>query len=189
MPAPIHDEDAARTNPWRVAIWTIAAVLLAVPLVAMQFTDQVNWGAMDFVVMGVLLTAVCGGIELALRISRDLAYRAALAVCLVTGFLLVWISLAVGIIGDESEPANLLFAGVLIVALAGAVLTGLRPRGMVRAMTVTALVQAAIGVLALVLAWDIEAVVLPWLFAGGWLTSVHLFRVAALRTDLHSGST
>lgn len=174
-----HSENRQPVNPWRIATWAIAALLLVAPLVAMQLTDEVNWSAMDFLVMGVMLAAVCGGIELALRISRDLAYRAACAVALVTGFLLVWINLAVGIIGDEGERANLLFFGVLLVALVGSVLTGMQPRGMARAMTATAVVQAAIGVLALVLACDIEAVFLPLLFAGGWLTSAQLFRVAA----------
>ncbi len=41
-----------RGNPWRAAVWCAAAFLLLLPLVAMQFTREVNWTLSDFVVIG-----------------------------------------------------------------------------------------------------------------------------------------
>jgi hypothetical protein len=45
----------------RIAIWGTAAFLLLLPWVAMQFTTEVNWTLFDFLVIGVMLLAACGG--------------------------------------------------------------------------------------------------------------------------------
>ena len=55
--------------------------------------------------------------------------------------MLVWINLAVGIIGSEDNPANLMYGGVLAVGVAGAVAARFRPGGMARALAATALAQ------------------------------------------------
>ena len=39
-------------NAWRIARWTVAGTLLALPAVAMQVTDEVNWTVSDFVFAG-----------------------------------------------------------------------------------------------------------------------------------------
>ena len=46
-----------RRRRWRLAAWSVAALLLLLPLVAMQFTDEVNWSLADFVVFGALWLA------------------------------------------------------------------------------------------------------------------------------------
>ena len=94
------DDTAARNdNRWRLALWGTAALLLMVPAVAMQFTTEVNWTGSDFVVMGAMLAAACGAYDLATRLSRNTTYRAAFGIAVLTGFLLVWVNLAVGLIG------------------------------------------------------------------------------------------
>ena len=80
-----------------------------------------------------LLAAACGTYELGARMSRNTAYRAAVGLATVAGFLLVWINLAVGIIGDEGNPANLMFGGVLVVGVIGALVARFRAPGMARA--------------------------------------------------------
>ena len=67
-----------RLKVWYVA-FTTAAILVA-PLVAMQFTDEVNWGLLDFILMGFRLFGT--GIEYVLlsRLSEMIAYSAAVAV-------------------------------------------------------------------------------------------------------------
>jgi hypothetical protein len=139
-------------SPWRLAGWGLAAILLLVPLAAMRVTDEGNWSAADFGFAAVMIGGVGVTFELAVHATRSLAYRAGSALALVTGFLLVWINAAVGIIGDEGNPLNLLYGAVLAVALIGAIAGRFRARGMARAMTGAAIVQALVGGVAVVAA-------------------------------------
>src|SRR3712207_5086523 len=52
---------------WRMAPWVIAALIWLLPLVAMQFTDDVVWDETDFAVIGAILFGACGAYELAAR--------------------------------------------------------------------------------------------------------------------------
>jgi len=166
---------------WRAAPWVVAGLLLLTPLVAMQFTDEVDWDLPDFVIIGTLMAAVCGAFELAARRTGDWAYRAAVGVAVVTAFLLIWVNLAVGIIGEEAEPANMLYLGVIVVGLLGSVAARGRPAGMAWALAVTAAAQAAVAVLILVAGWGYPAAILTSIFAAAWLASAWLFRKAALK--------
>ena len=65
----------------------------------MQFTDEVNWGTLDFLVMGLMLSAVAIGLEVVLRRFRRRRERIILALLLLGVFLLAWAELAVGIFG------------------------------------------------------------------------------------------
>jgi hypothetical protein len=167
-----------RRNRWSLAIWGGAAALLAVPAVAMRFTDEVDWGPEDFIVMGALLALACGGYEVATRMSRNTAYRAGAAVAILTCFLTVWVNLAVGMIGDEGNPANLLFGAVILVALVGAILARFRPRGVARAMQAAAAAQGAMAVYAL-FAGDTMAALPIAFFMLPWLLGAYLFLLAA----------
>ena len=91
--------DGRRGNPLRIVVWGTAAFALLLPLIAMQFTSEVDWDIMDFVVFGVMLLIVCGAYELATRLTGKRAYRLALGIALVGAFLLTWAHLAVGIFG------------------------------------------------------------------------------------------
>ena len=109
---------------WRVLRllpWTIAAVLLLLPAIAMQLrVEGVVWTGSDFLVMGALLCFACGSFELAARVAPNFTYLLAAALAVGTGFLLVWANLAVGIIGDGIGVANGMFLGVIVVAVLGA---------------------------------------------------------------------
>ena len=83
--------------------------------------------------------------------THGTAYRAAVGVAFVTAFLLAWSNLAVGVIGSEDNPANLMYIGVLAVGIIGAIIARLRPRGMARALFATALAQALVPVIALII--------------------------------------
>ncbi|TXF89083.1 hypothetical protein FUA23_12410 [Neolewinella aurantiaca] len=76
-----------------------ALLLLLVPLVAMQFTEEVNWSAGDFLAMGVLLSALVIAVEVVLRTVRQPKHRLFLCLGILVTFLLIWAELAVGIIG------------------------------------------------------------------------------------------
>lgn len=177
-----------RRNGWRLAGWGMAAGLLLLPLAAMQITAEVRWGAGDFVVMALLLGSIGLAAEVLAARANGNAYRMAAGTALAAAFLLIWINLAVGIIGDEGNPANLMFAGVLAIGCGGAIAARLRPSGMARGMTATALAQALAGGVALGAGLGAESSGWPWdvagltgLFTALWLLSAWLFRVAATR--------
>ena len=167
-----------RGNRLRIAVWSTAAFLWLLPLVAMQFSDGVTWDVPDFIVFGAMLAAACGTYELATRMTGSRSYRAAVGVAVAAAFILVWMNLAVGLIGDEGNPANLMFGGVLAVGIIGALIARFQPHGMAGALVATALAQALVGVIALAMG-SVAAFVLTAFFAAFWLTSASLFRKAA----------
>lgn len=138
-------------NIVRIAIAT--GFILLVPLVAMQFTDEVVWDLLDFVVGGSLLFGTGLAYELVARRMGSIAYRVAVGIALGGALLLVWVNLAVGLIGNEQNPANLMYFGVLAVGTIGALIVRFRPRGMARAMFIAALAQALVPVIALLI-WN-----------------------------------
>ncbi|HAS42896.1 MAG TPA: hypothetical protein DCS93_20620 [Microscillaceae bacterium] len=79
-----------------VVIFTSALVLL-IPLIAMQFTPEVNWQPLDFLVAGVLLIGAGLLSEFIWRKLNTRMYRIAALVTILLVLLLTWIELAVGI--------------------------------------------------------------------------------------------
>lgn len=162
---------------WRIMLWGAAVLLLLAPLIAMRFAREVVWTGSDFVAFGAMLAVLCGGVELAVRLSRNNSYRVAAAIALLTSFLLVWANLAVGIIGNENNPANMMFFGVLVVGLVGALIARFRAVGLARTMVAMALALLAVAVVAQIngaFIWPLTAV-----FGGVWLGAAALFRKAA----------
>jgi hypothetical protein len=86
-------------NKRLIGIVAAVAVLLMIPAIAMQFTDEVKWGPFDFILMGFLLLATGLMCEMALRFIKTLPYRIAACVVLLIGLFLIWAELAVGIFG------------------------------------------------------------------------------------------
>lgn len=82
--------------------------------------------------------------------TGNTAYRTAIGVALAAAFLLVWLSLGVGIIGKDGDPANLMYFGVLAVGIIGALIARFQPHGMARALFAAALAQALVTAIALV---------------------------------------
>ena len=182
-------------NPFRIIGWGGAAALLLAPLVAMQFTNEVDWTVSDFIFAGVLFLSVGLAFEFLARAGAP-AYRAGSALALLAACGLIWATGAVGIIGSEDNDANLMFAGVLVVAILGAVIGRFRPIGMARAMAAAAVVQALIGVVALAgrmgagdPSWPLDVVGATGLWTAMWLASAWLFRKAgaAPAAEAHAG--
>jgi len=156
-----------------MAAWSIAALLLLLPLVAMQFTNEVNWTAGDFIFAGLLIGIVGATFELTVRVSRNHSYRAGVAFALAAAFLTVWANGAVGMIGNEDNPYNLFFLGVILLALVGAVIARFRPAGMAGAMAAAAVAQVAFAVGGMPA--DFRGAVFSAAFGGIWLLSAALF--------------
>lgn len=125
------------------------ASLLLVPLVAMQFTGEVQWSPFDFIVMGLLLFGTGLTYVLLSRLSDSRAYRVAIGIAVVTGLFLIWINLAVGIIGSEDHPANTLYAAVLFIGVLGAGFSRFRAKGMARTLFAVAIAQFLVPLIAL----------------------------------------
>ena len=113
------------------------------------------------------------------------AYRLAVGVALAAAFILVWLSLGVGIIGADGDPANTVYFGVLAVGIIGAIIVRFQPHGMARALFAMALAQALVAVIALIfglgLPWSppVEILALNGFFVALFVGSALLFRYAA----------
>ena len=123
-------------------------LLLLVPLIAMQFSDDVVWTVSDFIFAAVLLLGSGFTFELISRQGGNATYRAAVGLGVGASLLLVWVNGAVGLIGTENNDANILYAVVLAVGLIGAVIARFKPQAMARTMFAMAITQALIPVVA-----------------------------------------
>jgi hypothetical protein len=117
---------------------------------------------------------------------HNTAYQSATCVALAAAITLVWLSLGVGIIGRDGDPANLMYFGVLGVGIIGAIAARLQPCGMARALFATALAQAVVAAIAVIaglgLPWSgpAEILLLNGFFIAAFAGSAWLFRRAAL---------
>ncbi len=158
----------------------VALILLAL-WSAMQVTGSGAWSAFDFALAGALLLGA--GLAYAWVASRSGsgAYRAGAGLAVAAALLLTWGSLALGVIGSEDHPANLMYAGVLAVLIAGALVARFRAGGLARALALTALTQALVTALALAAVPGVETLEVLGLnafFIALWLGSAWLFRRA-----------
>lgn len=165
------------TRNLRIAGWSLAAGLLLLPAVAIQFENGVDWTAGDFVFAGILFGIVGGLFELAARASRNLAYRMAVVVAVACPFLQLWITLAVGIIGSEDNPANWTYLAMVLMAISVSLVAMGEARLMGRAMLAMAGMQALFS--ALHLLDGHFTLVIDFFFGALWILSSHLFAKAA----------
>jgi energy-converting hydrogenase Eha subunit A len=86
-------------NKRLIGIVLTVALILLIPLIAMQFTSEVDWSPFDFLVMGVLLLGTGLTCELVLRKVKKTGYRVAIIIGILAALLLTWMELAVGIFG------------------------------------------------------------------------------------------
>ena len=164
---------------WRLAIWSLAALVMLVPTVAQVTVAGMNWDTFDFAVFGAMLLAGCLGFEVVLRLGAEsAAYR--IAACLAIGgaFLMVMANLAVGIIGNEGNPVNLLFFALLAAGAFGALAVRFEASGMARVMTLLAILQGLLGIGLAVTGIGFTPV-FTLFYLGLWLGAGALFRRAA----------
>jgi hypothetical protein len=133
----------------RIAI--VTGCIMLVPVLGSLFVEGWNWGLFDFVILAALLFGTGLAYELISRKGGTAAYRIAVGMACATGFLLVFINAAVGIIGDGL--VNLLYFGVLAVGFIGAFMARFEPRGMSLALFATAVAQILVPVIALAM-WE-----------------------------------
>lgn len=158
-----------RYRSWRIAGWSAIALLLSIPAVF-----RFPWTLSDFVIMGVLLGSVGFGIDFLVRQSGSLPVRLGLVVAVLTGFLTIWVNLAVGMIGDAS-PYNLLFLLPLMVGLVGGIIVRLEPHRMSALCLVATVLQVGIGLGGY--GMDPRGAIFSAGFGMFWLLAATLFRM------------
>ncbi len=82
-----------------IAILTLTAGILAIPFIAMQFTNEVKWDLTDFMVAGALLLSTGLAIELVIRNLKTGTLRTIILLVILLALFLIWAELAVGIFG------------------------------------------------------------------------------------------
>lgn len=117
---------------------------------------------------------------------RSKTYKWAVGLALATAFILVWVIGAVGALGADGDPADLMYIGVFAVGIIGAIIARFRPHGMARTMLATALAQMLVAVIALIAGQQhlpymsvVEILALNGFFAALFVESANLFRDAA----------
>jgi hypothetical protein len=172
----------------------VTAVVLLVPLLAMVFeigvpdpgsgTDAVNWGPMDFAIIGVLVLGSGLLYEYASTRAGSFAHRAAVGIAVAAGLFLIWVNLAVGMM--DVENGNLMYVLVLFVALVGAAIGRFEPREASVAMFATAAAHAVVAVVALVAGLG-PTLPADAFFIAAWVVSGLLSRQASVAPSLARG--
>ena len=175
----------AKGESWTRWLWVGAVVLLLVPFIAMRVTSEVNWTLGDFIFAGLMLAALCGTVELAVRRSSKAIYRWAIALAGLGAFVVVWVNLAVGIVASEDNDYNAVFMAIILATVLASAFVRLRARAMARILPVTAVaLLVALGVGQMLGSDELRDTRLAeWtgvtLFAGIFALSAMLFRDAA----------
>ena len=153
--------------------WGTIAVLLSLPAIF-----RFPWTASDFVIMGLLLGSVGLAIEFLVRRSGNAFARLGSVIAVIAAFLTIWVNMAVGMIGSEDNPYNLLFLLVLVFVLLAGIAVRLRANAMVWILGIAALLQLALALGGMEVdplgSRFSSAFALPWLFAAA------LFRGAGI---------
>ena len=178
---------------WSVIRWVlVTAAVLLVPFLAMQLdwqvpdpgsgTGGVNWGPLDFAIIGVLVLGTGLLYEYASSRAGTFAHKVAAGIAVAAGLFLIWVNLAVGMIGDEGHPANLMYLVVLAVALVGAAISRFEPREAALAMFATAGAHALVAVIALATGLG-PTLLADAFFVAAWVASGLVFRQASVASS------
>jgi uncharacterized membrane protein len=132
----------------RILGWSLVAILLLLPAIAMQFTDEVNWTASDFLFAAVLLIGTGMVCELIVRRSKNNAYRMAAVLALAAAFLLTWSNAAVGFIGSGGNLPNVLYFIMPLIGFIAGIAVRFKPKGMATTMAALAIFQGLVTILA-----------------------------------------
>ncbi len=122
--------------------------ILVLPAIGELTVESWDWGVGGFLFMGALLFVTFLTIELIAKHSASRFYKAGVAIATVTTFFIIWVNLAVGIIGDGNNTSAMYFL-VVPVGFIGLALSRLKPLG----LSITAFCMAAIMLLVPTVAW------------------------------------
>ena len=78
----------------------VAELVLLVPLIAMQFSDEWDWKVTDFIIIGILLAGVGFAYQLIVNGVKNNSKQAVAGIVLAALMILLWVEMAVGIFGS-----------------------------------------------------------------------------------------
>lgn len=132
-----------------LTVLLMPTALLMAPLVASFTVDGFNWKPGDFLFFWLVMVAIGFAYKFVTAKTGNVVHRVATGIALLTGFMIFWGNLAVGFIGSEDNPANLMYFVALLIAAICAGLTRFTSAGMARAMFIAAGSVALVPVIAL----------------------------------------
>jgi len=168
---------AGRRSLWKgPALFTV--LILSIPLLRSLFVSGWDWDVRVFLLVGAvgtLLFSIGLACQMVIRNLGTTVYRVAVGVALVTAFALVWGNFVQA--ADDVNPAAMMYLSVPLVGIIAAAMARFRPDGMARALFVTALAQALVLAIVLIVR---NPQVTPWTAAvlrgfGGNAVSFMLF--------------
>ena len=172
----------------RLIMWAVIVVLILLIPLLMQFqpfTDEVQWN--EAIAYAVIFIALGGFYELSRWLkTQSRKYHIAFNGGFLGILLLGWVSGAVGIIGSENQPVNLMYWAVPTILLIGSLISRMKPRGMAYALFAAAAVQFLVPVVALIISPEVSwgnagvigVFVVNSIFALIFAVSAMLFRKA-----------
>ncbi|QNT13502.1 hypothetical protein HNV03_01765 [Empedobacter stercoris] len=81
-------------------IFGIISLIITIPLIAMQFTNEVNWSLFDFIIAFILLSVIGLTINYILQLTNRLQNKIFFCIMVLLIGLLIWTELAVGVFGS-----------------------------------------------------------------------------------------
>jgi len=127
--------------------WIPPGVIFAV-LVGLTLAGKLDWGVMDFVFVTVILFGGLGAYRFVSGRGQGRTFHLAVAMSLATALSMIWVTLAVGIIGSEDNQANIMYVVVLGIGLLGSIIARFRAPGMKWTMVWVTIAQFAVTILA-----------------------------------------
>ncbi len=158
-----------------------AASILLIPLIAMFFTEEVDWNLADFLVAWIMLFGTGISYKLiSLKMTQSTQYKIATGLAVVGLLMIVWVNLAVGIIGNEDNPVNLIFYSVHAVGVLGTFIARFEAKGMSYTAYAMSATMVIIGIITLVAGWGFTPIITAF-FTVIFLISGMLYRKASER--------
>ena len=166
-----------------IRIALVTAGILLIPFFGNIYIDGWSWHWYTFVLAGTLLFGAGLTYELVAKRMSNKTYKFAVGLAVGTAFILTWTNMVR--VSESENAANLMYFGVLVVGLIGALIARFEPRGMARTLFAAAFAQMLVPVIALIVRRPdfatgvVQVFGLNSFFAALWVWSALLFRCAS----------
>lgn len=144
---PVHSSALYRSI--RVAF--ISALLMLIPFTVSLFSEEMEWSPFDYALIWTLLFLTGLTYSFITRNSKDAVYRLAVGLGVVSGLMLTWVNLAVGLIGSEDNPINLSYMFILATGILASFIVRFKSIAMTVVMVTMAFMLFVVAIVALFL--------------------------------------